>query len=247
MVGSVAFVTLDRPDKLNALTSAMYTALLEHFTAFNRNDQIRAVVLHGAGRGFCSGVDLGEKRPEPSPGEKKLSHQVILAIAGTKKPVIASVRGACVGIGFSLALTCDLIVASRTARFSLNFKRIGLVPDGGALYFLWQQLGLQRAKELVFSGRTLPAEEALALGLVARVVDDDHLKAETDELATDLANSASVALSLSKSLLQSLYTPSLETFLDQEAAALALAKSTVDHREGIAAFKEKRAPHFVGK
>jgi 2-(1,2-epoxy-1,2-dihydrophenyl)acetyl-CoA isomerase len=161
--------------------------------------------------------------------------------------VIAAVRGPVYGIGNALALACDLIVASDTTKFSMAFKRVGVVPDGGAIFFLTQYLGIARAKDLVYTARVVPAQEARELGLVMRVVPDDKLEAETRALALEMAESATYALALAKKMFQSMYVPSLEQLLEMEALASGVARLTHDHQEGVAAFKEKRTPKFLGK
>jgi 2-(1,2-epoxy-1,2-dihydrophenyl)acetyl-CoA isomerase len=174
-------------------------------------------------------------------------HRTILALYNLEKPVIAAVRGAVYGIGNALALACDLVVASDTAKFSMAFKKVGVVPDGGAIFFLTQNLGVARAKELVYTARVVPAAEALALGLVARVVDDDKLETETRALATELAESATYALALAKKMFHSMYVPTLEQLMELETLASGAARLTHDHKEGVEAFKAKRPPKFVGK
>jgi len=174
-------------------------------------------------------------------------HRAVLALYNLEKPLIAAVRGPVYGIGNSLALACDLVIASETAKFSMAFKKVGIVPDGGAIFFLTQYLGIARAKDLVYTARAVPAGEALELGLVVRVVPDEKLEAEARALAQELAESATYALALSKKMFQSMYVPTLEQLLEMETLASGLARMTHDHQEGVAAFKEKRPPKFQGK
>src|SRR5215813_5229213 len=190
--GAVAKVVLNRPDKLNAMTDDMREKLCDYFAQLRFDDKVRAVIVTGAGRGFCSGADVDRMAGQPRDLRadrdrlQRGGHTFIRAIHAIEKPVIAAVRGPAVGIGWSIALACDLVVASKTARFSQIFRRIGLAPDGGAIWFLTRRLGMVKAKELVFSGRFVEAEEALALGLVNHVVEDDQLMTKTDGLAADL-------------------------------------------------------------
>lgn len=247
--GNVAVVTLNRPDKLNAMTDAMYNRVTELFTAFQTDDAVRAVVLTGAGRAFCAGSDVTTMvNAGVVAGRARMQtrHAMINAIANLEKPVIAATRGATVGIGFSMAMACDLIVASETTKFSQIFKKIGLVPDGGSIYFLTQRIGIARAKELVYTARMLPAQEALAWGIINRVVPEAELESNALAFAQELAGSATFALALAKKMFQGMYVPTLETHLEQENMSQAAAKLTDDHLEGVAAFKEKRAAVFKG-
>ena len=247
---NVAIVTLNRPDKLNALTDEMYNRLAELFTQFQTEDQVRAVIIIGAGRAFCSGSDVTTMvNTNLVAGRARMQtrHAMINAIVNLEKPVIAAVRGVAVGIGFSIAMACDLIIASDTAKFSQIFKKIGLIPDGGSIYFLTQRIGLARAKDLVYTARMLPAEEAREWGLINRVVPDAELEANALALAQELAASATFAIALAKKMFQAMYVPTLETHLEQENLCQGTVKLTEDHLEGVAAFKEKRAAVFKGR
>ena len=247
---NVAVVTLNRPDKLNALTDEMYNRLAELFTQFQTEDEVRAVIITGAGRAFCSGSDVTTMvNTNLVAGRARMQtrHAMINAIVNLEKPVIAAVRGVAVGIGFSIAMACDLIIASDTAKFSQIFKKIGLIPDGGSIYFLTQRIGLARAKDLVYTARMLPAEEAREWGLINRVVPEAELEANALALAQELAASATFAIALAKKMFQAMYVPTLETHLEQENLCQGTVKLTEDHLEGVAAFKEKRAAVFKGR
>jgi len=248
--GAIATLTLDRPDRLNAMADPMWDALHGHLATIAADDGIRAVVLTGAGRAFCSGGDVtGMAKTDIVSGRARSQkrHRAVLALYSLEKPVIAAVRGAVYGVGNALALACDLVVASDTAKFSMAFKKVGVVPDGGAIFFLTQNLGVARAKELVYTARAVPATEALALGLVMRVVPDDKLESEVRALAAELAESATYALALAKKMFHSMYVPTLEQLMELETLASGAARLTHDHQEGVAAFKEKRPPKFLGK
>jgi 2-(1,2-epoxy-1,2-dihydrophenyl)acetyl-CoA isomerase len=248
--GAVATLTLDRPDRLNAMADPMWDALHAHLATIAADEAIRAVILTGAGRAFCSGGDVtGMAKSDIVSGRARSQrrHRAVMALYSLEKPVIAAVRGAVYGIGNALALACDIVVASDTAKFSMAFKKVGVVPDGGAIFFLTQNLGLARAKELVYTARAVPAAEALAMGLVARVVPDDKLESEARALAAEMAESATYALALAKKMFHSLYVPTLEQLLEMETLASGAARLTHDHQEGVAAFKEKRAPRFLGR
>ena len=248
--GALAILTLDRPDRLNAMADPMWDALHGHLMTIAADDAIRAVILTGAGRAFCSGGDVtGMAKSDILSGRARSQrrHRTVLALYNLEKPVIAAVRGAVYGIGNALALACDIVVASDTTKFSMAFKKVGVVPDGGAIFFLTQNLGVARAKELVYTARVVPAAEALALGLVARVVADDKLEIETRALATELAESATYALALAKKMFHSMYVPTLEQLMELETLASGAARLTHDHKEGVEAFKEKRPPRFQGR
>jgi len=246
----IATVLLDRADKLNALSGEMYHELADVFTALNSDDTARAVVLTGAGRAFCAGGDVGSMGGYDVVSGRKRSkghQQMILALHHLEKPVIAAIRGPAAGIGASMALACDLIVASETAYLLMAFKNVGIPPDGGAIYFLTQHLGLARAKEIVYSARKLPAAEARDMGLISKVVPDEQLETEAMALARDIAGSATYALTLAKRMFQYMYVPTLEQLLEMEVLAICGARMTQDHVEGVTAFKEKRKPQFKGK
>ncbi|MCW5605164.1 MAG: enoyl-CoA hydratase/isomerase family protein [Burkholderiales bacterium] len=246
----VATVLLNRPDKLNALSGEMYHELADRFAELGRDDQVRAVVLTGAGRAFCAGGDVTSMGNYDVVAGRKRSrghHGAVINLHNLEKPVIAAVRGPAAGIGASLALASDLIIASETAYLLMAFKNVGIPPDGGAVFFLTQYLGIARAKELVYTARKLPAQEAKEMGIVMKVVPDDRLEAEAQALARELADSATYALTLAKKMFQSMYTPTLEQLLETEILAVCGARLTYDHKEGITAFKEKRKPKFLGR
>jgi 2-(1,2-epoxy-1,2-dihydrophenyl)acetyl-CoA isomerase len=251
--GAVAKVVLNRPDKLNALTVDMRQSLCDHFARLRFDDAVRVVIVTGAGRGFCSGADVDRMAGQPHDLRadrdrlQRGGHTFIRALHSIEKPVIAAVRGPAVGIGWSIALACDLVVASKTARFSQIFRRIGLAPDGGAIWFLTRRLGMVKAKELVFSARFVEAEEALALGLVNHVVEDDELMSKTEELAAELAEAPTFALGLAKKLFHAAVGPSLEDYLEIESMVQPQLHMSADNAEGVAAFREKRKPKFIGR
>jgi 2-(1,2-epoxy-1,2-dihydrophenyl)acetyl-CoA isomerase len=248
--GAIATLTLNRPERLNAMADPMWDALHAHLGTIATDDGIRAVILTGAGRAFCSGGDVtGMAKSDIVSGRARSQrrHRAVLALYNLEKPVIAAVRGAVYGIGNALALACDLVIASDTAKFSMAFKKVGVVPDGGAIFFLTQNLGVARAKDLVYTARVVPAGEALELGLVARVVPNARLDAEARALAAEMAESATYALALAKKMFHSMYVPTLEQLMELETLASGAARLTHDHQEGVAAFKEKRPPKFLGK
>ncbi|MBV9202283.1 MAG: enoyl-CoA hydratase/isomerase family protein [Alphaproteobacteria bacterium] len=251
--GGVAKVVLNRPDKLNALTVDMRQSLCDYFGQLRFDDAVRAIIVTGAGRGFCSGADVdrmaGQEHDLRADRDRlqRGGHTFIRALHALEKPVIAAVRGPAVGIGWSIALACDLVVASKTARFSQIFRRIGLAPDGGAIWFLTRRIGMLKAKELVFSARFVEAEEALALGLVNYLVEDDELMSKTEELAAELAEAPTFALGLAKKLFHAAVAPSLEDYLEIESMVQPQLHISADNAEGVAAFRQKRKPKFIGR
>lgn len=253
VVQGVATVTLDRPEALNAFSIPMQQELAAAVQQLAEDRAVRAVVLTGAGRAFCAGGDIKEMDASAGSGPladrnkiQRMLKTVLMPLLQLEKPVIAAVNGAAVGAGMNLALAADIVLAADTAKFSQIFVKVGLVPDTGGLYLLTRLVGLNRAKELCFTGRMLAAQEACDMGLVNRVVPQDRLMTEALALATELARGASVAIGLTKSLLNRAPTATMEEMADYEAYALAVTLSTQDHREGILAFQEKRAPRFRG-
>lgn len=245
----VATVTLNRPDSLNALNAVMRAELLAAFKALGRDDAARAVVLTGAGRGFCSGADL-----RGGAGERDFRrvltteyNPLVRAIRDLPKPVIAAVNGVAAGAGVSLALACDLVYAAEEARFIQAFVRIGLVPDSGSTRTLVRALGRHRAAQLIFSGDPLSAVEARDAGLVAEVVPAEQLHARVQEVAAGMAAAPTRAIALAKRLMNAAEDTTLDESLATEAALQELAGRTEDHAEGVAAFGEKREPRFVGR
>lgn len=248
--GGVAIIRLNRPDRLNALNDPMRDRLAALCARANGDSQVRAVMLCAAGRVFCASGDvstMGDFTVVSARERLQGAHRMIRALADLEKPVVAAVQGAVAGIGWSMALACDVVYAAQSAYFSQVFKNVGVAPDGGALYFLAQNVGLLRAKELVLSGRRLSADEALELGLVTRVVAAEVLEAEALAFAATLAEGPTLAYGIGKRMFRQVYAPALETYLDAENWAQTAALMSEDHREGVAAFREKRAPVFKGR
>ena len=246
----LATITLARPEKMNALTVDMREALADHFEQATRDTAVRAVLLTAEGKAFCASGDVG-KMGDFTPASARdllmLAHRMVRNLANIDKPVVASVRGAVAGIGWSMAMACDAVIASETARFTQVFRHVGVVPDGGAIYFLTQHLGLLRAKELTMSGRRVDAREAHAMGLVNRVVSDAELDAAALAHGRELASGPTFAYGAAKKLYKQMYQPTLESFLDAELYAQSAALMTGDHKEGVKAFFEKRKPVFQGR
>ena len=247
----VATVTLNRPDALNALTVPMKEALLAAFRRLEREKAVRAAILTGAGRAFCAGQDLRERlEPDAAPlgvEVRERYNPIIRAMRGLPKPIIGAINGVAAGAGASIAMACDIRIASDAASFALAFGRVGLVPDSGATWFLPRLVGAARAAELALLNDSVGAEDALRLGLVARVVAADQLAAEAKAIAARLADGAPRAIALTKRALNAAWDHDLEAALEYEAHLQDLAGRTKDHAEGLAAFMEKRPPRFSGE
>lgn len=246
----VAKVILDNPAQLNALNATMKDQLIDAFQGFAKDDAVRAVILTGANKAFCSGSDVTSMgQSDIRGGRRRLhtAHTLIRAMMHLEKPIIAAVRGPAVGIGWSLAMASDYILASPTAKFGQVFKKVGLAPDGGAVFLLTQCVGMLRAKELVMSARIISGEEAMRLNLLTELVDDDKLDQRAISIATDLAASAGLALGMAKCLFMGAAGVGLDTFLELESHVQNQLLASHDHKEGAAAFLAKRAPKFEGR
>jgi enoyl-CoA hydratase/carnithine racemase len=254
--GAVQLVTLNRPERMNAWTPAMAGELAAAFEAANANPQIGAIVLTGAGRGFCAGADMEEtfqKRISGSdPGADTQGGQGGMprgldwvSLCRTSKPLVAAVNGAAVGIGLTQILPFDVIFASDKARFGMGFIKVGLVPELGSTHLLVQRVGFGRASELCLSGRLFGADEALACGLVERVVPHDELLAKTLELASSIAANPTPQLAMTKRLLsENAADGDLARVQQRESALLRECWKTPEHKEAVAAFIQKRPPVF---
>jgi 2-(1,2-epoxy-1,2-dihydrophenyl)acetyl-CoA isomerase len=247
--GSVLTITLNRPDVLNALNAAMHEALGMALKEA-RSDDVRAVVITGAGKGFCVGQDLNEFRQRAGDIGGRLRgtyHPTIRGIRGLDKPVIAAVNGAAAGAGLSLACACDLRIAADEATFVPAFINIGLIPDSGGTFFITRLIGQTRALEWLGSGRRLSATEALEWGIVSEVVEPTVLETRAAEVADELAALPTRAIGMTKRLLDRAPAATLDEQLEWEAQLQAAATQTDDFREGVDAFLEKRTPDFQGR
>jgi len=247
--GAVQTITLNRPDVLNAFNAAMHKALAAALKDA-RDPEVRAVVLTGAGRGFCVGQDLREFEGGPGDiGERLRSqyHPNVLAIRALEKSVIAAVNGPAAGAGLSFALACDVRIASDAASFVPAFVSMGLIPDSGGSFFAVRLLGQARAFEWLTSGRKLSAAEGHAWGLVSEVVEADRLSARTAELAQTAAAMPTRGIGMTKRLLDGATTRTLGEQLELEAQLQTVATQSEDFAEGVASFLEKREPRFKGR
>ncbi|MDG1137448.1 MAG: enoyl-CoA hydratase-related protein [Phycisphaerales bacterium] len=253
LVDNVCTITLQRADVLNAFDNLLTAELAKALKDASRNKEARAVVITGSGRAFSSGQDLADLKAKYVPGHephlgedlKKRYDPIVKLIHKMEKPVIASVNGVAAGAGCSLALACDMRIASEHASFIEVFVNVGLVPDSGSTWTLPRLVGFGRAMELCLTGRPVKAEEALAIGLVNQVVTSDELEAATAKLAKRLASLPAKALSLTKRLLNQTFENDFKEQLKQEAYAQETAGRTHDHFEGVVAFIEKRKPNFT--
>lgn len=248
----VATIQLNRPHRKNAFTLEMIDAWAEALRRAHADDEVRAVVVTGAGDAFCSGGDLDvlyDVEPTTLVRKQRLTdrvHQVARALQDTDKPVIAAVGGVAVGAGMDMALMCDMRFAARSARFSEGYIRIGLVPGDGGAYFLPRLVGTAKALELLLTGDFVDAEEAARIGLVNRVCDDELLMEETYAFAERLAASSPVAVRMTKRAVYQSAEMDLRTSLDLISSHMAIVQSTDDYAEAQAAFKERRPGNFTG-
>ncbi|MBX3023564.1 enoyl-CoA hydratase/isomerase family protein [bacterium] len=249
----VAWITLNRPDARNAVNDAMREELLQVLTDARTNLDIRALVITGAGKGFCTGADLSRRGSGPQgPGAARemlrtRSQRLIRAVWELEKPVIAAVNGVAAGLGAHLAFASDMVIAAAESKFIEIFVRRGIAIDACGAYLLPRLIGLAKAKELVFFGDDLAADEALRIGLVNRVVPGTQLLAAAREWAERLATGPTYAIGMSKRLLNRSLEVDMETALDDEAMAQSLVTQSEDTKEGMLSFMEKRPPKFTGR
>lgn len=243
---SIATLTLNRPDKRNAISDDMRTALIEALEQVAADPAIRALVLTGAGKGFCAGGDISgmQRRLGAPPGEvgfngwhrQQRVHHAQALLHTMPKPVIAAVNGAASGLGADTALACDFIIASEWASFSWSYIHRGIIPDGGGMYFLPRRVGLPKAKELIFTGRKVDAEEALAIGIVDRKTAADSLLADAQAWAAELSRGSATALALGKTILNQSFEMSAQQVFAQGSQAQGICYTSSEHRASVEAF-----------
>ncbi|SEI00019.1 2-(1,2-epoxy-1,2-dihydrophenyl)acetyl-CoA isomerase PaaG [Paracoccus alkenifer] len=250
----VLTLTLNRPDKLNSFNEDMHLALRAGFQRAHDDAQVRAVLLTGAGRGFCAGQDLGDRDPRkggPAPdlGETldRFYNPNLRLIRSLEKPVVCAVNGVAAGAGANIALACDIVLAAKSAKFIQAFARIGLIPDAGGSWSLTRILGEPRAKALALTAEPLTAEKAAEWGLIWKAVDDGALMDQANALTRSLAAGPTLGLGLTKRLVQAAATNSLDEQLDLERDCQQAAGRSADYAEGVTAFLEKRPARFQGK
>ena len=249
----VATIILNRPDKLNAWSEQLMNEFIKAVDDISQDNTVRSVILTGTGRAFCAGGDLALPVFEIKGYSVEVRNffqqvnRMTLCLRNLNKPVIAAVNGPAMGARCSLIMACDIIIASETAIFSLAFVNIGYHPDAGATYLLPRLVGVSRACELIFTGKTIDAAEAERIGLVNQVVAPDALLSTVKELALRIASGPPVAISLAKGCIYQGLHMTFEQALSHEAEAACLTLQTEDQKEGIQAFKEKRKPVYKGK
>lgn len=254
---NIVTITLNRPDKMNASNDEMVEELLDCFENIDKDRNAHTVIITGAGKAFCAGADLRE-RFLPKIEQRKqgflkdvtgeFSELGALALSRIRKVTIAAINGVATGVGCSLALGCDIRIASSTAKFGFPFLRVGILPEFGSTYYLPRLIGIAKACELVFTGRTIDAEEAKEIGLVNKVVPKDKLMDETYAMAQRIGQMPSLALEISKrALYQGLGASDLASHLQYESLALVHLFGTSDHEEGVRSLIEKREPKFKGR
>ncbi len=247
----VLTLTLNRPDRLNAFNDAMHEALADAIRRAGENDEVRVVILTGAGKGFCGGQDLGDRamvlsggRPDLGETIDKRYNPLIRALRRLPKPIVCAVNGAAAGAGANLALACDIVLAARSARFLQAFARIGLVPDSGGTWFLPRLVGEARARALMMLADPIGAEQAEAWGMIYRAVDDDQLMGVAREIAARLSAGPTHALGLMKRAFAASSANSLDAQLDLERDLQRQAGMADEYVEGVSAFLEKRPANF---
>ena len=243
----ITTISLNRPDRLNALNNEMVDELSDAFASEDRDDETRVVVITGVGRAFCSGADLREERT----GERsKVGHTMadrIFAALDIEKPIIASINGVAVGGGCTMTLSCDIRIASEAAQFQLPFTRLGICTELGSTYLLPRLVGMGKASELLLTSRMIDAKEAKEMGLVNQVVPADRLVEATYEMASSIAKLPPLAVQMNKRGLRQAMNADLSSQLQYEALATAYLSDTEDHKEAIKAFREKRDPIYKGR
>lgn len=249
-IDRVAVLRMNQPDTRNALSPEVKRDLLAALEEVEEDDHIRAVVLTGEGKAFCAGGNLSTmKDMKLLDGRKRMqgNHRLIFQLLEMEKPVIAAVNGAAAGAGFSLALLCDMIVAEEQSVFVQSFVHVGLIPDLGGLHFLPLLLGPHKAKELMFLGERVTAEEAHRIGIVNRLAPKERLLEEAAQLAAKLAHKAPLSIGFMKKIMNQHLHRDLKTLLELEAQGQELCFQTEDYKEGLQAFFAKRQPEFKGR
>ncbi len=259
--GNIATITLNRPERLNATTSQMHEELVNALTDVDEDDEMRVLVLTGAGRAFCAGADLGrrsegteERRTRPATGAEEIrrelarrTQEITRKLPKMQKPTIAMVNGVAAGGGCDIALACDLRVGSENARFVNAFIRIGLFPGGGGTWLYPRVMGLSRALQYLFTGDFIEAKEAERIGVLNLLVPADELEKETMSLARRIANGPPIAIRLTKLQVYEGLGMDFDTALQMAAACETITRSSEDNREGVLAYLEKRQAKFQGK
>jgi len=245
----VAVITINQPERKNAITLDMRTEIEHAFLKAQDDNHVCAIVLTGAGSNFSAGADLSEGGGDGVRGSlyrMRLLHRMARGVAGTNKPVVAAVQGVCIGMSWALALACDMVVCAENARFQFAFRHIGLAPDAGSAFLLTRYVPLQRAKEIMYSGRFVSGSEARDLGLALYALPTAEVLPKALDLARSFVNAPTLALSMAKRMFDAAPGHTYDQALDFEANIQPLMIQTEDVREGTTSFKEKRRAAFIG-
>jgi len=250
-IEAVAKITLNRPEKYNSFVREMALELQNILDECGQDETIRSILITGEGKAFCAGQDLKEAINPDGPEIEEIVRQhfnpIIRKIRGIEKPVIAAVNGVAAGAGANIALSCDIVLAAKSANFIQAFSKIGLIPDSGGTYFLPRLIGLPKATAIMMTGETISAEQAESMGMIYSVYEDTEFEDSALKLAQTIAAMPTKGLGYTKKLLSQSFNNSLEDQLSLEAKTQALSAGTEDHQEGIQAFLDKRSPRFTGK
>ncbi len=250
-IEAVAKITLNRPEKYNSFVREMALELQNILDECGQDETIRSILITGAGKAFCAGQDLKEAiNPESIEIEEIVCQHfnpIIRKIRGIEKPVIAAVNGVAAGAGANIALSCDIVLAAKSANFIQAFSKIGLIPDSGGTYFLPRLIGLPKATAIMMTGETISAVQAKSMGMIYSVYEDTEFEDSALKLAQTIAAMPTKGLGYTKKLLSQSFNNSLEDQLSLEAKTQAQSAATEDHQEGIQAFLDKRSPRFTGK
>jgi len=248
---NVAYITLNRPDKYNAVNKDLAMTLQEALVVARDNETVRAIYLTGIGKAFCTGQDIGEIVDPDGPDLNKIVGEhfnpIVQLIREIEKPIVAAVNGIAAGAGANLALCCDIVVATESSYFLQAFSKIGLIPDSGGTFFLPRLIGFQKASALMMLGEKVSAVEAERIGMIFRYFPDDSFEKEAKAIVTKLAGMPTAGLGLTKRALNYSFHNDLDTQLGIEEQLQTTAGNTADYKEGITAFVEKRKPTFTGK
>jgi 2-(1,2-epoxy-1,2-dihydrophenyl)acetyl-CoA isomerase len=250
-IEGVGKITLNRPDKYHSFVRKMALQLQSVLDKCNEDKSVRAILITATGKAFCAGQDLGEATDPNGPDLTQIVQEhynpIIRKIRNIEKPVVAAVNGVAAGAGASIALCCDIVVATESASFIQAFSKIGLIPDSGGTFFLPRLVGMQKAAALMMTAEPVSAKDAESMGMIYKVFSDESFEEESWKLASKLAKMPTKGLGLTKRLLNTSYSNNLEQQLDMEDKCQTIAGNTTDFKEGIAAFFEKRKPNFKGE
>ncbi len=251
LINSVGKITLNRAEKYHSFVREMALQLQETLDECNKNKEVRAILITATGKAFCAGQDLGEATDPNGPELTKIVQEhynpIIKKIRNIEKPVVAAVNGVAAGAGASIALCCDIVIATESAVFIQAFSKIGLIPDSAGTFFLPRLVGMQRAAALMMTAEPISAKDAMDMGMIYKSYSDETFEEESWKLVSKLAKMPTKGLGLTKRLLNASYSNNLEEQLDMEDECQTIAGNTADFKEGVQAFLEKRKPNFKGE